>query len=163
MRISRYIKKNSNSSVPCCIQYAVYIYNCTFCRRDVVMGFLKIPLSRKNYNQNEYMEQTLIPFLLQAFLSRFYLLHNSSIETINKKKKENQIGKKMEGYLWCQAFQFKFFRWQMETTLKKGLEVPSPPSFCLTRTSPEKRKSNQISSIQNRIQKKGRSKNCSFL
>ena len=40
------------------------------------MGFLKTPLSWKDYNTKENREQSLIPFLLQTSLSLSYLLHN---------------------------------------------------------------------------------------
>ena len=70
------------------------------------MGFLKIPLSRKDYNMKENREQSFIPVLQQTSLSRSitqcqknYLERPQSVETINKKKKENRTGKKMEGNL----------------------------------------------------------------
>jgi len=85
------------------------MYNCPFFIRDVVMGFLKIPLSRKNYNANENREQSLIPFLLQAFLFLFYLLHNSMSKELfgeasqrkNNKQEEKRKSnvEKMEGNL----------------------------------------------------------------
>ena len=71
----------------------------------------------------------LSPTYSTTWCQKNYLERHQSIETINKKIKENQTGKKMEGNLWCcQALHCQFFRWQMETTLEKGLEASSSPS-----------------------------------
>ena len=79
-------------------------YNSPFCISGAVMGFLKIPLSRKDLNTKESRKlllKSLKPFLLRTSLIFSYLLHNSMSQELfgeasklrNKKKKENRTRK----------------------------------------------------------------------
>ena len=52
-------------------------YNSPFCTRGAFMGFLKVSLSRQDYNTKENRKLSLMPFLLQISLSLSCLLHNS--------------------------------------------------------------------------------------
>ena len=99
----KYINPCNNSL---CLYIYRYIYNCPFCIRNVVMSFLKIPLIRKNYNIKENREQSLIPFLLQAFLSLSQLLHNSMSKELfreaskhrnNKQEEKRKLNRKENG------------------------------------------------------------------
>ena len=61
-----------------------------------VMGFLKILLSQKDYNIKENREQFLVPFLLQAFLSLSYLLHNSMSKELFREASKHRNNKQEE-------------------------------------------------------------------
>ena len=115
---------------------ALRLVNSPFCISDAVMGFLIIPLSRKDFNTKESRElvpKFLIPFLLQTSLSLSYLLHNSMShknylerpqKKANKKKKIKQ--EKLEGTSLMISFTLSIYsvsEWRQ--TLEVGLgDVP---------------------------------------
>ena len=102
--------------------------NSPFCIRGAVMSFCKTPL-RKTITQRKtgsnslypssYKTPYLSPTLSTTRCQKNYLKMPQSMETINKKKKEN--GKKS----LMSSFTLSIFQWVMETTLGKGLgDVP---------------------------------------
>ena len=77
-------------------------YNSPFWISGADMGFLKIPLTRKDYNIKENREQSSSykpPYISSTCSTtrcqKNCLERHQSLETITEKKKENQTGKKM--------------------------------------------------------------------
>ena len=106
------------------------------------MGFLKIPLSRtitdrKIESNPLYLSSYKPPYLSPTHSTtpcqKNYLERPQSIETINKKKKENRTGKNKEGNLWCQALHCQFFLTANKDNIReRGLEMFPPPHIYFT-------------------------------
>jgi len=74
-------------------------YNSPFCISGSAMGSL-ILHSQNDFNNEVNREQSLIPFLLQTFLSLSYMLNNSMLQELfgeaSKRRNNKQEKKKIE-------------------------------------------------------------------
>ena len=117
-------------------------YNQPFCLRGAVMGFLKIPLSLKDFNTKENNAQSLKPFLLQTFLSLSFLLHNlmskdlfgeASKSRNNKQEDKRKSNRKENGReSLMSSFKLSIFLIAKGDNIREGARRCPPPSIYFT-------------------------------